>query len=179
MGTKGTPLRVYSIYTNIINYVFGNKNVKLNKILKSYVFEKKSNQFVKDQCFRIYNEIENSFYSYNDLTIALLFISFRDKPNLKNIDRKLIIKCLKHFDKKQLKEDEKFILDLNKELKFNNIKEYFNIISGESIICELFLKGLISPLFFIKYFNLLPNNEKKEYKHIVRITKELKKLIKL
>jgi len=175
MQKQGTPLKVFSFYKNVLLYVDKNKKIKITSFRSQPEYLRQS-AFIKRHCTRIYNEIENGFYSYKDLTMAFLFISYRSKIKLDEINVKLMKKILAHFTDRQLKEDKRFVQELNQELSFTNIKQYFKFLSGECIIYELFLKGLISPMLLIQFFELLEDDGKKEYIKLKRITDKLKQI---
>ena len=103
---------------------------------------------------RVYNDLENCVYSYKNLAVYMWYKYGIGNPiNVYIMDTRDIKEVNKLFTSKQLEKDKEFIKNINKQLKFNSIDEYFTINeSGESVIYELIKKNYISPVFFVRYF---------------------------
>lgn len=177
---QSSSLRVYSIIFNCRDIIKKNKNKSIDKLVVKIQYDR-SKEFYRNQCKRIYNEIENSFYNYNDLKLFLLYeYLFNDSIKLKNINAKNVKLIKKLFIKKQLNEDKYLILRVNKQTKYNDIKKYFVIREMEggnySIIYNLILKKYISPLFWIKYSYVVTEfeNEEKDHKRFRKICNIMK-----
>jgi len=103
---------------------------------------------------KIYNDIENGYYTHDDLIIFYIYkLIFSDDVKLPEIRYKNIKEIKKLFTEKQLKIDEKFILEIKNELKINNVIGFFKInIDGENIAYNLIKNKYISPIFYLKYY---------------------------
>lgn len=178
---------VYSILKNINSFIKGKKDVDLFKKLHFLAY-KRASKFYIENSKRIYNDIENGYYTCYDLVIFILFKYMIDeKFSLYEIRPKEINEIMKLFTIKKLKEDLKLIKEIHKELKFKKgLKEYFEIKEdGTNIAYILTKKRRISPVFFIRNFKkVLTNREEdviiksKEYKQFERIAIKIKETIK-
>jgi len=151
---KSSALRVFSIYSNI-NRVMKRKKIKDDDNLYKMVFYKMydKSEWIKPQCIRIFNEIENSYYTYRDLLIAMWYeLIFNNRIQLKNLTDTKIKEVKILFSELELKKDKKIILSINKNIIFNDITDYFKInTENETYIYTLIKKKYISPIFWIKY----------------------------
>lgn len=111
--------------------------------------------FIKKQCYRIYNEIENSYYNFNDVVSFLIYRSLWDKDiKLNEVNDKNIELFKSKFTFKQLNEDRRIINEINKKAGFPHIREYFQVReNGESLIYRLCMEEVISLYFFVYYSN--------------------------
>lgn len=153
---------VFSVYYNV-QKVLKRKKYKEEDLLVP-VFPKifDSNKYLKKTCIRIFNDIENSFYTYNDLLIALLYENIFGKFNLNDINEKQVKEIKSLFTLSQLKKDKKIIHSINKNTIFNTIEDYFKINSdNETYIYFLIKKKFISPIFWLKYEYLFDRIEQK------------------
>jgi len=161
---KSSSLLVFSIYHNV-NKVIKRKKYKdtdLFKLVYPKLYE--SNSYNKHNCIRIYNDIENNFYTYRDFLITLLYqYIFTNKSiQLKNINEKLIIKTSLLFGKKELEKNKKIVLSINKNTIFNTLQDYFKINKDKESYVYLLIKNkYISPIFWIKYDYLFDENGQK------------------
>jgi hypothetical protein len=166
---KSSPLRVFSIYSNV-NRVFKRKKIRdddnLYKMLYTKIYN--ANSWSKPQCIRIFNEIENSFYSYRDLLLAMWYeLMFNDKIQLNKLTDERVNEIKVLFTEEELKKDKKIILSINKNIIFNNITEYFKVnTENESYIYSFIKKKYISPIFWLKYGHLFDEVEQ-EYEESV------------
>lgn len=171
---NSSSLLVFSIIQNVKKFVEKEKDLDLFK-MQSAVWFDKSSDFTKRHCKRIYNEIENAYYSYNDLVIFLLYeLIFFDKNHVKLITEKDINITSKLFTEEQLEKDQEFLIQLNDKIKLTDIADYFKINrNGGNIIYEkLILNKNVSPYFYIECQNLVSREEEKE-------SEELKKFIRI
>lgn len=134
------------------NAVKGNKRFDIRRKLPYRVFEKYSDG-IKDLSKRIYNDIENNKYTYDDLILYLLHDAMvNGRKSAKFICNKNINKVKALYSPKQFERDKINILALNKKIKLKKFYEYFSLdYEGKSIIFRLVKKQLISPLFWIEY----------------------------
>lgn len=125
-----------------------------------------SPEWIVNRCKDIYNDLENKYYSYNELMIYMYYCHLFKKGEILcgNLHSK-IIDTTQLFSKNQLEQDKKLIIEINKKLKLkpDPAFELFKIRSeGFSIIYDLTKKKKISPIFFIKYERKVLTN-RKEY----------------
>ena len=133
--------------------------------MRSKFHYENTNNYYKENCKRIYNELENSYYTYKDLIVYFLYdfaMTGKTKP-LHELKNKNILKIKKIFTKKQLEEDKKFILNINKKLQLKSMIEFFEIRSnGMPIIYELIKKNYVSPAIYIKCYEIALTTLKKD-----------------
>jgi hypothetical protein len=107
--------------------------------------------FINNQCKRIYNEIENFRYNYDQIIFAILnelLINHNIQYELINLD--LINKHINNYSKDKYNVDFDYINNIIKEIEFKNINQLFIINEcGEPYIYKLIINELISPAFYI------------------------------
>ena len=179
---------VYSIISNVYTFLY--KGHEIDFFKKAHIAQfKKAHKFFVVNAKRIYNDIENGYYTYHDLIVHLLFQHMMgERMNLYRIKPKTIRETMKLFTHKQFKEDLKLLQQIHTELKFKKgIKDYFDIKEdGTNIAYILTKKRRISPIFFIRNFEKNLTNRKenviigvsKEYEQFQRIAKKIKETLK-
>jgi hypothetical protein len=178
---KSSSLKVFSIIQNTKKYITKNKDVDIFKNV-SHIWYSKTSEYNIRHCKRIYNEIENGFYNYYDLSFYLLYTYiFNEKIDLSLVKDKNINKIAQLFTDKQLKKDQEFMIELSKITKIIDIEEYFktNRNGGNIIYDELIAKKRISPYFYIEYGKEeKEENENEELKRFKKIIKKFKQILK-
>lgn len=167
---KGTKLKVFSVIQNCNTLVTKKLELDLDQSVSGMWFER-SHKFVKDQCKRIWNEIENGYYEYDELKIYTLYTQCMTgkRIQISGITRKNVGNVMELFTDKRYKEDQAFIIDVNKKTNLNGIEDYFRInIKGRSIVYGLIQEQYISPYFFIKLKKkaIVENQNKKNGEYI-------------
>lgn len=180
-----SSLQVFSFLVNAKKIIESEKE-DLSNIFKIRQFHYKSARKISiDISKRIYNELENHLYTYKDILIFMLYqYAFLGKVNIYKISSEDIKRVSKIFSKKQFKIDEDFILKINKNIKFKNIIDFFEIReSGEPIIYNLIKQNYITPVFYIKYYEKLLTNQNKDVilksKNYMRFEYAMKMIIKI
>jgi DNA primase large subunit len=153
---KNSSLIVFSIIKNIEKNI--NKNiVDINNIFKpvSKIWFERTNNYYKDACKKIYNDIENNYYNHNDLAITLLYeMIYNKKINFFDINHKKIKEVKSMMNKQQLEKDKNLIVVINKQINLKNVNDFFKINEdGLSIVYHLIKDKNISPIFFIYFMN--------------------------
>lgn len=154
---ENSSYRIFSLYKRI-PYTFTEKNFQMYPRLREPVdrwwFES-TKPFIKNQCARIYNELESSHYTFDDLVAFLIYRSiWDDKVQLTEVNGRAIETFKEEFTEAQLEKDRRRISEINKEAKLGDIREYFIIREhGESLIYDLCMKKIISIYFFGNYSN--------------------------
>lgn len=107
------------------------------------------------QCQRIYNELENHYYTYDDMIIALAYMYlFSENVKLSDLKTSNVVSICKKFTRSQLDIDKKFILNVNKYIKFNKLEDFFKLNDDcKSVIYELIMDKTISPIFYCYFVN--------------------------
>ncbi len=142
-------MHVYCAFKNIKGLV-NNKKVKID-VYNNFAY-RNVHDGIKLHCKRIYNEIENGIYTFNDYRRFLLYsYIFKSSIGFGEVTKKSMHEFKKLFTSKILKLDEKIILQVNKEVKYNDIKKFFEVVDGKSMIYRLIMQKAISPLFWLKY----------------------------
>jgi len=145
---------VFSVYQNTKVVIEKNKyNTNIMKPVFRGWFNK-IRPYVLTHCKRIYNEIENGYYTYDDVVLYLLTEAlFTDKiVPINYITEKNVKKTLKLYTKKRLKVDKEFIKNINEEVGLSSLKDFFEINEeGENLIFSLTSKQYISPVLYIQY----------------------------
>ena len=180
---KGTPHQAFSIIQNCRTYRKG-KNVELDKMVSKRWYESSPTPF-KKYCKKVWNDIENSLYEYDDLKIFFLYNYILDpKSSSQNVDDKKINTVRKALSATRYKNDKTLLLDMNKKIKLKSVEDYFTIRKGgTSYIYDLIEKRYISPITFL---NLRPKlnlkesqyGESEKYKAFIRFIDELKRQMK-
>jgi len=152
-----------------------------------YYRYKNSKDYTKKVGKRIYNELENHIYTYKDLLIYLLYnYSFDKNIKIYQIYPTDIKKIAKIFTKKQIKNDEDFIIKMNQNLKLKNVSELFEIReNGEPIIYDLIKNNYVSVAIYVKLYEKLLTTKNKDvifksdnYKRFEYAMKNIIKIIK-
>lgn len=149
--------KIFSLFKRIPD-IFADMNFDLYPLLENPVPKRmfdNTKPFIKNQCYRIFNEIENSYYSFDDVVNFLIYRSLWDKSvDLPNVNDKNIEEFKLKFSIKQLTEDRRIINELNKKAGFKHISEYFVIReNGESLVYRLCMGDVVSIYFFAFFSN--------------------------
>lgn len=142
---------VFSVACNCSDFIKKNKDVDLFKRSHHIRYER-SSSFFKDNSKRIYNEIENCYYTLNEFAVFLLYNEIvKDKLPINKIRSDIIIETMKLFTNKKLKEDLTLLSEIYKQLKFKSINDYFKIREdGLNIAYHLIITKKISPIFYLR-----------------------------
>lgn len=178
---------VFSIIRNVDCFVKVKKDVDIFK--KSHVqrFNRSSEYYVKNSK-RIYNDIENGYYTLTELAIFLLYRYMLDckKINLYSIKYDSVKKVMLLFTNKRREDDLELLKYIYTEMKFKRGKcEFFDIKEdGTNLAYVLVKKERISPIFFIRNFEKCLTSYKeddifksKEYEQFERIVKKIKHIL--
>lgn len=183
-----TTLLVFSVIRNIEDYIRTGKEMDLFKKSHGIRFQK-SSKYYADNAKRLYNDIENGYYSLKELAVYLLYRYMIDgkKVNLYKIKPEHILEVAKLFTEKRRKEDLKLLKQIHDEIGFKKgICDYFHVKEdGTSIAYVLTKNGKISPTFFIRnYENCLTKTKKddiinysKEHEQFIEIAFQIKKIL--
>lgn len=177
MGSSS--LKVFSIYQNTKRFITSKRDVNIFKT-QPVVWYNKSPEYIIRHCKRIYNELENSNFNYDDLAIYFLHsYIFNDKIVMGDVRDKSINTVKNLYTIDRLEEDQKFILSINEKLRME-LKDYFeiNTSGGNLIYDELIMKDRLSPYFYIEYENIVELNNKNEEKIELKLFKKIIKKIK-
>lgn len=183
---KNSILVVFSVIRNVDDFIKFKKDIDLFKISHVMRF-KKSTKFYVENAKRIYNDIENRYYTLKELTIFLLYryMMGDKKVQLYKVKPKDITETMQLFTTKRTKVDLNLLKAVYKEFKFKSIKDYFDLKEdGTNIAYILTIQGKISPVFFIKNFEKNLTNDKKdvkinkEYEQFKRIARKIKETLK-
>jgi len=137
--------------------------------------------YTKNIAKRIYNELENHYYTYTGLFVFMLYrYAFNKKVLLSYLKTDEILNVLKMFTKKQLKKDVDFIKKMKLDIDgFFEIRE-----SGEPIIYQLIKQEYITSAFFVRFFEKTLTSPKKDvilntdYKRYEYAMRNIQKTIK-
>ena len=151
-----SPNKVFSIYKRVL-YVFDKYNFDMVDTIFDPVdknWYKNAQKFIKDQCDRIYNEIENFYYTYNELAALMVYQTIISNGiHLENINNKYMENLRSVFKKERLRQDEQTMISTNKSMRLG-IEDYFKVgEDGKSIIYDLIKNDVISIYFFINYYD--------------------------
>jgi hypothetical protein len=187
---KSSIFKVFCLYKRI-DYIFYKDNFEMyytiNDPLNKEWFDK-SSKFIKDQCARIYSEVESNHYKYDDMIFILALESlWNSSLNLKSINYKNIEDNKELFNEKQIKKDLEVLRHAQKKLNLKYPYEYFiTDETGQSIVYSLIINKAISPYFYLKYINkYLTNpsieclflNKNKKYRKFEGTLKIVEKLL--
>jgi hypothetical protein len=148
----------FSIFKNVEKYI-KSKNydqVVIFTRLPEIVFKRvKSYQLIFYK--NIYNELENHYYTYEDLAIYLLYMYMMNKKiRLQEVNQKSVLQIKNYISVKQLNADKIIIREVKESLQIKKDADFFSIKEdGTSIVYALTKKGFVSPSIFIKYYDVL------------------------
>lgn len=156
---KNSSYKIYCL-SKRIKFVFNNEDDNFGLVdrllepVPKTMFDK-ANKFTKEQCYRIFNEIENSYYTFDDVTNFLIYRSIWDKAvRLAEVTSDAIEYFKKKFTPEQLAKDREVMTEINKEMKFPKARDFFKIrVNGESVVYGLCMKEIVSAYFFAYYGN--------------------------
>jgi hypothetical protein len=176
---KNSVLQICSLILNLKTVFEKNRKVKyIHRNIGKVPYER-SHEYSQRHYKRIYNDIENGFYSYEDLwNFICVYYLFEDKLKLSDIQDNAV-------------KDASYILSNDRYVKdadiMNNAIATFDTSSaslsydilfepndiGTSYAYELVIEGVISPIFFIKNLVFYEKNRKvskesKEYSKFVK-----------
>lgn len=179
---ESSVIRVFSIISNIRNSLKKNKEIVLDKLVFFKILEK-SPEFLKKQYKRIYNEIENSFYTYDDLKL-FCFHQIIVNKNVKEVDISIknIENIKKEFTEQNIEFNKRILIAIEEKIKFRILKKYFEIGNdGYSMVYKLIMKKYISLYFWLLYDKFFVESSLENNKHLkFRMNSNLfKKQIKL
>lgn len=149
--------KVFSIYKRV-DHAFYKGNYEFAGAIydpvQSWMYGR-SPKFIKDQCFRIYNEIENSWYSYQDAVMVMIYDSiWASHLDLKKVNLDAVKQIRFMFTKKKLIEDQNAIVEINGTFKLPSIDDFFKIREkGGSFLHDLIEHRKVSLYFFINYYD--------------------------
>lgn len=121
-----------------------------------------SKKFILDQCYNIYNDLENGRYLKGDIILyALNEFAYNRNLKYENINTRSITNTLSLYSNQRIVLDESCIKDI--QIKSNLLlKEFFMITEcGEPYIYQLIIQDIVSPAFYIKYRNSVLSDDEK------------------
>lgn len=154
---NNSSFKIYCLYKRIA-FIFWEENYdmfpRLLEPVQKGMFES-TPKYIKDQCYRIFNEIENAYYTFDDLVGFLMYRSLWDKKvKLDEVNGKSVRAFKERMTLKQLKRDKEVLGEINEQAKLGHISEYFLIReNGESLIYRLCMKEIVSIYFFAYFVN--------------------------
>lgn len=172
------PIDVLSIYANCYKVFKKLKYVDIDKRVFIKQWEN-SKPFIVTKCEKIWNDIQNSYYSLDDFKIYLLHnYLLGGKCGWSDIITDDIVKVIKLYDKPQFIIDQQTILEISKEIsEITNIKDYFYINEdGESLVYSLIINKHVNPIF---YCNMLKYLEDVDFEEELLEHKKFRFLIKV
>ena len=153
MKIKNSSLNILSIYYNLRKVL--DKGCDEDMVDLYHIFDTdrllQSNKFLILFAKIIYNEIENGYYTHDDMILLSIANRFDDKiVRIDKMEHKHIKTFRKWFCKKQLQKEMEFIKEIIKEANLKDFSELFEIRSpGQPIIYKLMKEQLISPMFYL------------------------------
>lgn len=164
---KNSVIQICSLMLNLKNVFEKDRKVKnINRSVGKIPYER-STEFSQKLYKRIYNDIENGFYSYKDLfTFIVIYYLWEDKLNYKDINDKNV------KDASYILSNDRYVMDIdimNKAIMAfdtSGATPSFDILFkpndiGTSYAYELIVEGVISPIFFIKNISFYEKNRNK------------------
>jgi hypothetical protein len=150
--------KTFSVINNSIKSAKKLKKLDLYEYCNEFQFNR-SSDYILSKSKTIYNDIENHYYSYDDLIVAIAYnFIFKKSLSWNEINNKNILNIKKLFTQGQLEQDKKFIIKVCEKINHldanNPLGDLFKINEdGKSIIYELVLQKNISPYFYIYFKN--------------------------
>lgn len=155
---KNSVYKVFSLYKRC-DFIFYKGNFEAVEDIYAPVSASlwdNANDFIKTNCTRIYNQIENFWYSYDDFALMMKYdCLFNQSVALDKLDKSFYDSMMMELSKLKFNEDKKLLIEVNKKIGLPDINSFFYINpKGDSIVYDLIMKKAISPIFFIKYIDL-------------------------
>jgi hypothetical protein len=121
----------------------------------------RSKKFIADQCKRMYNEIENGWYSHSDIIFYVLNQFLLGKKfDYGNIRSETINEVRSWYTEKQMNTDTLYMVTIQKESNIPNLIDFFLPTEcGEPFIYPLIMQGLVKPRYYINMKLILLTNE--------------------
>jgi hypothetical protein len=145
--------KVFCLYKRI-DYIFYKDNFEMiytidDPLQKSW-FDR-SPKYIRQQCERIFNEIESHHYTYHDMTAILIYKSLWDSSlNFKWVNHTDIDEFKQIFTDIQLAKDFQILKATQKKLKMKHWYDYFLVDeTGKSLIYSLTIAKAISVWFYM------------------------------
>lgn len=183
--------KVFSVIKNLERFTKTKKQkeIKKSKIFKEVIIEvynRIQNTSYGKTYKKVYNDIENGYYTYDDMIIYFLYKSIINKFKITDLTYKHIKEVRKLFTEKQAHIDLLFIINISKQLKIKSLRDFFKInVDGENIIYNLIKNKDISPIFYLQYYKkFLTNNEENnilksnEFSHFEKLINTIFNIIK-
>jgi len=148
---ESSVIRVFSIISNIRESLKKNKEIDIDRLVFFKRLER-MHDFLKKHYKRIYNEIENSFYTYVDLKLFCYHqIILNDRVKEQDINQKNVLAIKEEYTEKNIEFNKKVLIAIDNKMRLGSLKKYFMIRSnGISLIYELIkIKRYISVYFWI------------------------------
>jgi hypothetical protein len=160
---------VFSIINNIEKFISGKDidDLFIPFNPKSYRFQfQKTNDYFMNHYKRIYNDIENCYYSQKDMVCFCLYrfmFFWENKINLYEINQKNIEEFLKTNEPKRIKEDIQLLKDIHTEFNFKSRNEFINPKEDGSHILYILLKnGRISIMTYLNFIKKVLTESKED-----------------
>jgi len=182
MNARTKKHKIFSIYQNIKSVFENNKQLDNIEILVSSRWFNSTYQKIKFYaitCDRIYNEMENVFYDFNDLILYYLYsYMFADKVSFEKANYRDIIHIKKLFTTQQIELDKETFKQIFKSYGDINKLYFFKLNeNGSTKIVDLILERKLSPAFWYKcrtFFDMSVHDFKENDTH-----KKFRKIMKL
>jgi len=186
---QNSILQVFSVYQNVNRLIKSKNAPSYFDIFKSasIIWYNRSHPNIKRFCERVYNEIENHFYSLEEFALTILVENIYNKRcELSSLTSKNINSTKDIFSKERFLLDQQLILDMNAQTHVKSLADYFSINRmGVSIVYELIMheKRFLSPYFFLRYEDkaiqemeecdkmVQPSEEYNKFKRVINIIK--------
>ena len=155
------PIDIFSVYVNCKSVCDKVKYTDLDKRVYKGRWEK-SAKFITQKCTEIWNDIQNSFYSLDDVKVYILHgFLFNQKFGWKEINNNDIKETISKYDKAQFIIDKQTILEISKKiLEIKDINDYFCVNEdGESFIYDLIINRYVNPIFYIRMIKYLDDKD--------------------
>lgn len=140
------------------NMEFRNLTSTMNYAMMSSVRGKK---FISDQCKRMFNEIENGWYSHSDIIFYVLNQYMLGKKfDYGSIRAEAISETRSWYTEKQFEIDTLYMVAVQKESDISNLIDFFLPTEcGEPYIYPLITQGLVKPRYYMKMKLILLTDE--------------------
>ena len=184
---ENSSLKVYSVYNNIVRTI---KTGKLDTDIYKEVWiniwlKQRENRYWRENCQRIFNDLENNYYDYTDFCIAVYYLHmFQKSVPLYLLNQKSIHEIRDLFHTDQVKKDKDLILKIKERGNLEKVNFFELLEDGQPIIYHLIKDKTVSPFIFVKAWNnksiqkLLTGNDENvifntDYKRFIVIIKLL------
>jgi len=132
-----------------------NKEINLNHKLNPIVFNRQT-RLIKQKCSNVVALINSGHFKFVDFKLFVIYsYMLLNRFNWSGVSEDSITRSLASFKLSRYEKDREYVKNISGRLGITNIREFFSINSnGNNLLYDLIKQGKISPVLYIKKFNI-------------------------